>query len=126
MENLANSSDFLQTNKIADAMKRRFDKDRNYTYIGDMLLAVNPTKVPLEDVESSEPHIVNMCRNIHKKMLHFQKNELLVPSGFEGTGRENVYDVALETLLSYGRIPLVTEKISAADKILSALVRKAF
>ena len=83
-------------------------------------------KLMVEDVLPAITHIVNLCRNIHKKMTHFHKNELLISSGFEGAGRENVYDIALETLLSYGRIPLVTEKISAADKILSALVRKAF
>ena len=40
-ENLSNSSEFLQTVKIAEVLKKRFDKDQKYTYLGDMLLVLN-------------------------------------------------------------------------------------
>ena len=57
-ENLADSAEFLQTSRIAEALGRRLERDQRYTYIGDILLAVNPPSVDeklLEGLESSEP-----------------------------------------------------------------------
>ena len=44
-ENLANSSEYLQTSKIADALKKRFEVDRRYTYIGDILIALDSVEI---------------------------------------------------------------------------------
>ena len=41
-ENLANSSEFLQTGKISEVLKKRLEKKKKFTYIGDILLSVDP------------------------------------------------------------------------------------
>ena len=105
-ENLANSSEFLQTNKIADALKKRFEMSQRYTYIGDILLAVDCNKITEEDqtrLSPSEPHIVNIIRNIRNKMLHFQQNQILLTSGLESPGKMIVYENALTILLNSGK-----------------------
>ena len=105
-ENLANSSEYLQTSKIADALKKRFEVDRRYTYIGDILIALDSVEITdqvLLGLSSSEPHIVNMVKNIHKKMLHFHQNQILLTSGFEGSGKIKVYENALSSILSIGK-----------------------
>ena len=105
-ENLANSSEYLQTSKIADALKKRFEVDRRYTYIGDILIALDSVEITdqvLLGLSSSEPHIVNMVKNIHKKMLHFHQNQILLTSGFEGSGKTKVYENALLSILSIGK-----------------------
>ena len=105
-ENLANSSEYLQTSKIADALKKRFEVDRRYTYIGDILIALDSVEITdqvLLGLSSSEPHIVNMVKNIHKKMLHFHQNQILLTSGFEGSGKTKVYENALSSILSIGK-----------------------
>ena len=130
-ENLANSSEFLQTGKISEVLKKRLEKKKKFTYIGDILLSVDPDLcVGVEDdeaevVEESEPHIINMCKNIHKKMLHFRKNEIILTSGFEGSNREDVHDSALATLVKVGNnVSNVSEKILAASEVFSMLTRK--
>ena len=105
-ENLANSSEFLQTNMIADALKKRIEMSQRYTFVGDILLALDvSTKTSEEDQKSlspSEPHIVNFVRNIRNKLLHFNMNQILLISGFEGSGREIVYEDAVTALLNIG------------------------
>ena len=130
-ENLANSSEFLQTGKISEVLKKRLEKKKKFTYIGDILLSVDPDLcVGVEDdgagvVEESEPHIINMCKNIHKKMLHFRKNEIILTSGFEGSNREDVHDSAQATLVKVGNnVSNVSEKILAASEVFSMLTRK--
>ena len=105
-ENLANSSEYLQTSKIADALRKRFEVDRRYTYIGDILIALDSVEITdqvLLGLSSSEPHIVNMVKNIYKKMLHFHQNQILLTSGFEGSGKIKVYENALSSILSIGK-----------------------
>ena len=105
-ENLANSSEYLQTNMIADALKKRIEMSQRYTFVGDILLALDCIKTSEEDQKSlspSEPNIVNFVRNIRNKMLHFNKNQILLTSGFEGSGREIVYEDALTALLNIGK-----------------------
>ena len=143
-ENLANSSEYLQTNKIADALKKRFEMSHRYTYIGDILLAVDCIKTTEEEKQNllpTEPHIVNMIRNIRNKMLHFHQNQILLLSGFEGSGKMIVYENALSELLRIGKknqvsiinVKLmiiillniqVTSKILAAEKVFAMMVKK--
>ena len=136
-ENLCNSSEFLQTVKIAEVLKKRFDKDHKYTYVGDMLLVLNSkndvtkketlietVKQAIENFESSEPHIVNKCIDIHRKMLHFKKNQVILTSGYEHPGKDESCNLALATFLYVGKKEHVAEKIAAADRILSTFVKK--
>ena len=128
-ENLADSAEFLQTSKIAEALGRRLERDQRYTYIGDILLAVNPPSVDeklLEGLESSEPHIVNMVRGIRSKMLHFRQPQLLLTAGWEGSGRANIYSAALRTLLhtGTGQRGAVCSKIAAADSVLATFTSR--
>ena len=125
-ENLANSSEYLQTKKITDALQRRLEEKKNYTYIGDILLAVDPVVEDVSDldIDDSEPHVHNLCRNILNKMIHFRQDQLLLTSGLRGSRKQNIYDSALLSLLHLGRRNQVCDKIIAADRILSALLRE--
>ena len=76
-------------------------------------------------IDESEPHIFNLCRNILNKMMHFHQDEVLLTSGFSQSGKQNIYDSALLSLLELGqRNTQVCQKIVAADRILSALLRE--
>ena len=130
-ENLADSAEFLQTSRIAEVLGRRLERDQRFTYIGDILLALNPPTVDeelLEGVESSEPHIVNMVRSLRSKMLHLRQPQLLLTAGFEGSGRANIYSAALRTLLHSGTGTrghgAVCAKIAAADSVLAAFTSR--
>ena len=125
-ENLANSSEYLQTKKISEALQMRLREDKNYTYIGDILLAVDPAVENIRHlgIDDSEPHIYNLCRNIIHKMNHFKQDELLLTSGLRGANKQNIYDSALLSLLQLGERNQVCNKILAADKILSCLLRE--
>ena len=131
-ENLADSAEFLQTSRIAEVLGRRLERDQRFTYIGDILLALNPPTLDeelLEGVESSEPHIVNMVRSLRSKMLHLRQPQLLLTAGFEGSGRANIYSAALRTLLHSGTGTrghgAVCAKIAAADSVLAAFTSRA-
>ena len=91
---------------IADALKKRIEMSQRYTFVGDILLALDVSTKTLEEdqrsLSPSEPHIVNFVRNIRNKMLHFNMNQILLISGFEGSGREIVYEDAVTALLNIG------------------------
>ena len=126
-ENLATSTEYLQTKKIAEALQKRLQNGKHYTYIGDILLALDPQLENISDlsIDEAEPHVFNLCRNILNKMMHFQQDQLLLTSGFSQAGGEKIYSSALLSLLELGkRNQQVCQKILSADRILSALLRE--
>ena len=91
-ENLATSTEYLQTKKIAEALQKRLQNGKHYTYIGDILLAVDPQLENISDlsIDEAEPHVFNLCRNILNKMMHFQQDQVLLTSGFSHAGGEKI------------------------------------
>ncbi|XP_076876747.1 myosin-IIIb [Brachyhypopomus gauderio] len=101
-EDLASLSD-LDEKSLLESLTCRFNQNRIYTYIGDILVAVNPFKyLPLYEKEVSEkykcheknslpPHIFAVADRAYQSMLGRlgtgPKNQCIVISGESGAGK---------------------------------------
>ncbi|KAL3866223.1 hypothetical protein ACJMK2_043545 [Sinanodonta woodiana] len=90
----------LDENTIVQALRGRFQKDRFYTYISDILVAVNPCKpLPLFDQEHHHdytnltvrserpPHLFWVADNAYRALRETGQNQVILVSGESGAGK---------------------------------------
>ncbi|XP_021346055.1 uncharacterized protein LOC110445656 [Mizuhopecten yessoensis] len=90
----------LDENTIVQALRGRFHKDKYYTYIGDILVAVNPCK-PLNLFEKTNheeyakllvrsekpPHLFWVADHAYRALLETSRNQCILVSGESGAGK---------------------------------------
>ncbi|GAA6107704.1 myosin-IIIb [Tachysurus ichikawai] len=117
-EDLATLSD-LDEKSLLESLTRRFSHSNIYTYIGDILVAVNPFKqLPLYGKEVSEkykchekralpPHIFAVADRAYQSMLGRlgtgPKNQCIVISGESGAGKTESTKLLLRQLMELCR-----------------------
>ena len=84
---------------LLEAMKERFQQDRIYTDVGDILVAVNPfVQLPIYDsawqdafskdnLSGLVPHIYKVGARAYNSMVQGKKNQVCVISGESGAGK---------------------------------------
>jgi myosin-6 len=88
----------LNIANILKNLKSRYDNDNIYTYVANILIAVNPfTQVPNlyenpstyhnKSIGSLEPHIYAIAENAFTKMVHTKTNQSILISGESGAGK---------------------------------------
>ena len=94
----------LTSETILKAVKDRYLSDKIYTYIGEILISVNPFKdLPIYSqeigtlcdriaqnpatVEEMVPHIYNVACKLYHTMFHTKKQQVCVISGESGAGK---------------------------------------
>lgn len=105
----------LTESSILQRLNTRFDANSIYTYIGDVLLAINPFKAIgsyTEDMASlytldakhcSRPHIYALALNALRSMRLDGKNQSCVVSGESGAGKTETTKYFLGHLLDLSR-----------------------
>ncbi|XP_066507913.1 myosin-IIIb isoform X2 [Hoplias malabaricus] len=117
-EDLASLSD-LDEKSLLESLTGRFSRNHIYTYIGDILVAVNPFKqLPLYEKEVSErykchekrslpPHIYAVADRAYQSMLGRlgtgPKNQCIVISGESGAGKTESTKLLLRQLMELCR-----------------------
>uniref|UniRef100_A0AAR2IU06 Myosin motor domain-containing protein n=1 Tax=Pygocentrus nattereri TaxID=42514 RepID=A0AAR2IU06_PYGNA len=117
-EDLASLSD-LDEKSLLESLTGRFSHNHIYTYIGDILVAVNPFKqLPLYEKEVSErykcreksslpPHIFAVADRAYQSMLGRlgtgPKNQCIVISGESGAGKTESTKLLLRQLMELCR-----------------------
>ena len=133
-ENLVNGADYMQSKKIAETLKKRREANLPFTYAGDLLIAVNPEDIDLEEkmikLEYNEPHIVAVTENVYNKMIHEKKDQLILTYGYSNQGIHNLYQAALKTLCNLGsaerfETTQAKSKVLAGDFILTTLTSRS-
>ncbi|XP_069183192.1 myosin-IIIb [Procambarus clarkii] len=116
----------LSEDVIVDHLYRRYNTDQIYTYMGDILVAVNPFKTldVYGEKESrlhrgmvkseNPPHIFAMADNAYHNMLHQKQQQCIVISGESGAGKTESANFLLKQLVTLGKAP----NRSLEDKIL--------
>ncbi|XP_047144837.1 unconventional myosin-IXb isoform X1 [Hydra vulgaris] len=112
-------TDIVNEEQVKDILKERYLNDQIYTYIGDILLYVNPYK-KLEKHDSNELYSV-MCKRVLEHIPKTQTSQCFVVMGESGSGKTEVVNSLVKKVLSmcnhFYQSSLI-EKISKVDLIL--------
>ncbi|KAI0227942.1 Unconventional myosin-If [Lamellibrachia satsuma] len=94
---------------IVDNLKKRFMEDQIYTYIGPVLISVNPFKnLPIytsKEIDlyqggasyENPPHVYALTDNMYRNMLIEMENQCVIISGESGAGKT----VAAKFIMGY-------------------------
>ncbi|XP_072138219.1 unconventional myosin-IXAa isoform X1 [Mobula birostris] len=89
----------LNENTLLDNLRNRFKQEKIYTYVGTILIAINPFKfLPLynpkyvkmydnHQLGKLEPHVYAIADVAYHAMLQRKKNQCIVISGESGSGK---------------------------------------
>ncbi|RXG59092.1 Myosin-IIIa [Armadillidium vulgare] len=133
MDDLA-SFEKLSEEIIVDHLRRRYELDTIYTYVGDILIAVNPFKnLNIYGEKESQiyrgmvksecpPHVFAMADSAYHTMLHQKQAQCVVISGESGAGKTQTANLLLKQLVTLGMAPNrnLEEKILQVNPIMEA------
>ncbi|XP_018026744.1 myosin-IIIb [Hyalella azteca] len=133
MDDLA-SLEKLTPDSIVEHIQRRYGNDIIYTYMGDILIAVNPFKyMPIYGERESRlyrgmvksenpPHIYAMADAAYHALLHHKTSQCIVISGESGAGKTESANLLLKQLVTLGKAPNrnLEEKILQVNPIMEA------
>ncbi|XP_042902308.1 neither inactivation nor afterpotential protein C [Parasteatoda tepidariorum] len=93
------ANDNLAEESVVDYLHGRFMQDNIYTFIGDILIAVNPRKkLPLYDSKiqtqywekarsDNPPHVFAIADRAYQQMLHHKRSQVIITFGQSGSGK---------------------------------------
>ncbi|KAL8623920.1 hypothetical protein ACOMHN_054261 [Nucella lapillus] len=120
------SLEVLDEEVIVNQLSDRYQDEAFYTYIGDILLAVNPfTPLTIYTQEyarrymhaakaENSPHIFAVADQSYQSMMHHQHNQCIVISGESGAGKTESANLLVQQLTHLGK----AENRGLEDKIL--------
>ncbi|XP_064474850.1 myosin-IIIb-like isoform X2 [Ornithodoros turicata] len=124
----------LTEDVIVDQIYQRYIQGQIYTYIGDILLAVNPFRqLPIYATQDSmryrnrakldnPPHIFAVADSAYHSMMHQKKNQCVVISGESGAGKTESANFLLKQLVALGKASSrqLEDKILQVNPIMEA------
>lgn len=124
----------LNADIIVQQLEQRYQHGIIYTYIGDIMMAVNPFKpLPIYNEQFQEqytnmnkgalpPHIFGVADQSFHSMLHLQMNQCIVISGESGSGKTESANYLLQQLTNLGQAPdkSLEQKILQANPLMEA------
>lgn len=105
----------LTDHTILNYLSERYDADQIYTYIGEILIAINPFKdlqiytegatLLYKDVQkgSLPPHIFMVACTTHQAMIHKRRDQCCVISGESGSGKTVSANYLVTQLAAIGK-----------------------
>ncbi|XP_076174415.1 myosin-IIIb isoform X2 [Ptiloglossa arizonensis] len=133
MDDLA-ALDMLSEDGIVDQLQHRYEQGQIYTYIGDILVAVNPfTNLGLytgieqkrykgQARSDNPPHIFAVADAAYQALLHQRQNQAIVISGESGAGKTESANLLLKQLVYLSKAPNrnLEERILQINPIMEA------
>ncbi|XP_028966557.1 myosin-IIIb [Galendromus occidentalis] len=126
----------LSEDTILEQLSRRYKQGQIYTYIGDILLALNPFQhlsIYSADVSAryrnksradNPPHIFAVGDSAFHAMLHQRRNQVIVVSGESGAGKTESANFLLRQMVALGKSGTsnhrLEEKILQVNPIMEA------
>ncbi|XP_072944444.1 myosin-IIIb-like isoform X2 [Epargyreus clarus] len=116
----------LTEDAIVEQMEKRYNQNQIYTYIGDILVAVNPfTDIGIYTSKSQQiyqgrcrsdnpPHIYAVADAAHQALMHQKQHQAIVISGESGAGKTESANLLLKQLVFLSK----TQYGNLEDKIL--------
>ncbi|XP_043669123.1 myosin-IIIb-like isoform X6 [Vespula pensylvanica] len=126
--------DMLSEDAIVDQLQHRYEQGQIYTYIGDILVAVNPfTNLGLytgieqrrykgQARSDNPPHIFAVADAAYQALLHQRQNQAIVISGESGAGKTESANLLLKQLVYLSKAPNrnLEERILQINPIMEA------
>ncbi|XP_058834413.1 myosin-IIIb-like isoform X4 [Topomyia yanbarensis] len=133
MDDLA-ALDVLTEETIVEQLQKRFETSQIYTYIGDILVAVNPfaqlglytsyhqKKYAGKSRSENPPHIFAVADAAHQALVHQKLNQAIVISGESGSGKTESANLLLKQLVYLGKAVTknLEERILQVNPIMEA------
>ncbi|XP_076459661.1 unconventional myosin-XV-like isoform X2 [Babylonia areolata] len=124
----------LNETTILQNLRVRYGRDHIYTYIGSILVAVNPYRMfnfyGLDMVQRYEgqqigdlpPHLFAVASSSYSKMVKEKQNQVLVISGESGAGKTESTKLVMQYLAAVNKSgsSLITEQILEATPLLES------
>jgi len=115
-DDLASLENFT-ADSIVKQLEQRYRNDIIYTYIGDILLSINPfsdigiyseKEVDLyrnRAKSENPPHVFAMADSAYHTMLHQKQSQCIIISGESGSGKTVTANLLLKQLVTLGKAP---------------------
>ncbi|CAK1601925.1 unnamed protein product [Parnassius mnemosyne] len=124
----------LTEDAIVEQIQNRYNQNQIYTYIGDILVAVNPfTDIGIYTPKTQQiyqsrcrsdnpPHIYAVADAAHQAVMHQKRHQAIVISGESGAGKTESANLLLKQLvfLSKSQHGNLEEKILQVNPIMEA------
>ncbi|XP_038654074.1 myosin-IIIa isoform X4 [Scyliorhinus canicula] len=124
----------LDENTVNEQLQKRYNEDQIYTYVGDILIAVNPfQKLDIYSSEHSKqyigakrtanpPHIFAVADIAYQSMVTYNSDQCIVISGESGAGKTESTHFLVEQLTVLGKTNnrMLQEKILQVNNLLEA------
>nr|QDR51010.1 neither inactivation nor afterpotential C-2 [Manduca sexta] len=116
----------LTEDAIVEQLQKRYNQNQIYTYIGDILVAVNPfTDVGIYTTKTQQiyqgrcrsdnpPHIYAVADAAHQALMHQKQHQAIVISGESGAGKTESANLLLKQLVFLSK----TQNRNLEEKIL--------
>ncbi|CAF3630828.1 unnamed protein product [Adineta steineri] len=104
---------YLDQQHLIDSIRRRFNKILIYTYIGDVLLAINPKQfLPIDNLnfqikylkirQDLLPHIFAIATKVYNQMMINRQPQCIILSGESGSGKTHAAQNLISELALLG------------------------
>ncbi|KAM4705177.1 myosin-IIIa-like [Rhinophrynus dorsalis] len=124
----------LDENTVTDQLQKRYNRDQIYTYVGDILVAVNPFRsLDLYSSQYSQlyigakrtvnsPHIFAVADLAYQSMVTYSSDQCIVISGESGAGKTEGAHLLVQQLTVLGKANNRTlqEKILQVNNLVEA------
>ncbi|KAJ1096724.1 hypothetical protein NDU88_001856 [Pleurodeles waltl] len=122
----------LQETAVLDNLKKRFDRELIYTYIGSILVSVNPytmyniygTDQVLQyegrALGENPPHLFAIANVAYTKMMDAKHNQCIIISGESGSGKTEATKLVLRYLAAINQKRNITQQILEATPLLES------
>ncbi|XP_026319847.1 myosin-IIIb-like isoform X2 [Hyposmocoma kahamanoa] len=128
------SLEVLTEDAIVEQLQKRYTENQIYTYIGDILVAVNPfTDIGIYTTKAQQiyqgrcrsdnpPHIYAVADAAHQALMHQKVHQAIVISGESGAGKTESANLLLKQLvfLSKAQNKNLEERILQVNPIMEA------
>ena len=112
-ENNLAQIDYLDEISLVDSIQRRFKQTLIYTYIGDVLLAINPKQfLPIDNLnfqlkylkirQDLLPHVFAVATNVYNQMMINRHAQCIILSGESGSGKTHAAQNLISELALLG------------------------
>jgi len=116
--------DKLTEDALVENLVGRFKKDNIYTFIGEVVVSMNPykevsglySKSKMTEYKSAfmyekTPHIYSLSNNVYRKLLQYRRNQCVIISGESGAGKTEASKVLMQYLAAVSKSSTEVDRV---------------